>query len=143
MRVLLLSSFLVLSAVIFAQTEQFVNLTQKTKQSYTDRGYVLVDEVSGSAQIEEPMVSELLSLEYNTYYIVLVQVDGCIYCDYDLKFVDENDFLLPVEFDFFVEDNLKQAIYKFTNDVNKKGKFVVFLDSELPYFSNIYIFKKK
>jgi len=143
MKNLLLSFFLILSSLIFGQTDQFKDLLQKTKQSYIDRGYTLVSETGGSIKTSEPLVTEQILLEYNTYYIVLVQVEGCIYCDYEINFVDENDFLLPVDFEFVFEDNLKKAIYKFQNDVNKKGKYVMFLDSDLPYYSNIYVFKKK
>jgi hypothetical protein len=143
MKNFLIILLLSLSVTAFSQTEQFQSLTQKTKQSYLDRGYTLVDESSASIQTGEPLVTPLLSFEYNTYYIVLVQVDGCIYCSYEVNFVDENEFLLTVDFEFIIENNLKQALYKFQNDLNKKGKFVVFLESDLPYYVNIFVFKKK
>ncbi|HNQ67290.1 MAG TPA: hypothetical protein PKN32_02845 [Bacteroidales bacterium] len=142
MKHLLILLLLGISFTAFSQTEQFQSLIQKTKQSYLDRGYKLVDESSASIQTGEPLVTPLLNFEYNTYYIVLIQVDGCIYCSYEVNYVDENDFLLPLDFEFIMENNLKQALYKFQNDVNKKGKFVIFLESDLPYYVNIFVFKK-
>jgi hypothetical protein len=125
-----------------AQTKEFVELTSKTQQSYLDRGYKLVSFVADSVIDVEPLVTPIIDLDFNTYYIVLVQLDGCVYCNYELKFVDADDFLLPVNFEFFTENGIKQAVYKFQNDVNKTGKFVVFADSDLPYFANIFVFKK-
>ena len=125
-----------------AQTKEFLEITAKTQQSYLDRGYKLVSFVSDSVIDVEPLVTPIIDLDYNTYYIVLVQLDGCVYCNYELKFVDSEDFLLPVNFEFLNENGIKQAIYKFQNDINKTGKFVVFADSDLPYFANIFVFKK-
>ncbi|MDD3858767.1 MAG: hypothetical protein PHW83_01095 [Bacteroidales bacterium] len=142
MKNLLILLLISINTAAFSQTEQFISLIQQTKQSYLDRGYSLVDESSASILTGEPLVTPLLNLEYNTYYIVLVQVDGCIYCSYEVNYVDENEFLLPVDFEFIMENNLKQALYKFQNDLNKKGKFVVFLESDLPYYVNIFVFKK-
>lgn len=125
-----------------AQTKEFIELTSKTQQSYLDRGYKLVSFTSDSVIDVEPLVTPIVDLDYNTYYIVLVQLDGCIYCNYELKFVDAEDYLLPVNFEFFNENGIKQAVYKFQNDINKTGKFVVFADSDLPYFANVFVFKK-
>jgi hypothetical protein len=137
-----LAVFFVNSNALKAQTKDFVELTSKTKQSYLDRGYKLVSYTADSVIDVEPLVTPIVDLDYNTYYIVLVQLDGCVYCNYELKFVDAEDFLLPVNFEFFTENGIKQAVYKFQNDVNKTGKFVVFAESDLPYFANIFVFKK-
>ncbi len=128
--------------MVYSQTENFKQLTKKTLQSYSDRGYILVQHTSGEISLSEPLVTPKVDLYYNTYYVVLVQLDGCLYCSYQLFFVDEENNLIPVDYDEFVEDGLKQTIYKFTCDSNKVGKFVVLLDSDLAYHGNIYIFKK-
>lgn len=127
---------------LFSQTKDFVDLTSKTQQSYLDRGYKLVSFTADSLLDIEPLVTPIVELDYNTYYIVLVQLDGCVYCNYELKFVDSDDYLLPISFEFFTENGIKQAVYKFQNDVNKTGKFVVFADSDLPYYANVFVFKK-
>lgn len=140
--------FLVLGFIIFsaykteAQTAAFKELTAKTQQSYLDRGYKLVSYIGDSITDIDPLATSVIDLDYNTYYIVLVQLDGCLYCDYELKFVDSESFLIPVNSEFFNDNGIKQATFKFQNDLNNTGKYVVFLDSELPYFANIFIFKK-
>ncbi len=126
----------------FAQTSKFVETISKTKQSYLDRGYKLVAEKGDSILTAEPLVGPVIDLDYNNYYIVLVQLDGCYYCEYDLQFVDDDDYLLNVDYEFEVKDGLKQGVCKFHNDANKTGKYVVFLESDLPYYANIFIFKK-
>lgn len=125
-----------------AQTTLFKDMTAKTQQSYLDRGYKLVSLTSDSITDVEPLVTPKIDLDYNTYYIVLVQLDGCVYCDYKLNFVDSENFLLPVESEYLTDNGIKQTTFKFQNDVNKTGKYVVFLDSDLPYFANIFVFKK-
>jgi hypothetical protein len=64
-----------------AQTKEFLEITAKTQQSYLDRGYKLVSFVSDSVIDVEPLVTPIIDLDYNTYYIVLVQLDGCVYCN--------------------------------------------------------------
>jgi hypothetical protein len=137
-----LAVFFVNSNALKAQTKDFLELTSKTQQSYIDRGYKLVSFVADSVINVEPIVTPIVDLDYNTYYIVLVQLDGCVYCNYELKFVDSDDYLLPVNFEYFNENGIKQGVYKFQNNENKTGKFVVFAESELPYFANIFVFKK-
>lgn len=134
---------LFISVGAFAQTSEFSKLIDKTKQSYIDRGYTLVAQKGDSIVTGVPLVSPDINLDYKTYYIVLVQLDGCFYCEYDLQFVDDKEYLYELEYEFKVEDGLKQGIYKFNNEDNAKGKYVVFLDSDLPYYANIFIFKKK
>ncbi len=134
---------LLLSVTSFAQTKQFQDLTNKTKQSYLDRGYTLVNFSGDSITTAEPLVTPMIDLDYNTYYIVLVQIDGCVYCNYDINFVDDQEFLFPIEHESITENGLKQGIVKFQNDTNKIGKYVLFLDSDLPYYANIFIFAKK
>lgn len=126
----------------FAQTSEFTKILSKTKQSYLDRGYNLVAERGDSIYTSAPLVSPEINLDYNNYYIVLVQLDGCFYCEYNLQFVDDKEYLLDVDYEFEVKDGLKQGICKFQNDVNKTGKYVVFLESDLPYYANIFVFKK-
>ncbi|PLX09798.1 MAG: hypothetical protein C0596_00505 [Marinilabiliales bacterium] len=125
-----------------AQTSEFAKLIDKTKQSYLDRGYELIAQKSDSIVSGVPLVSPEINLDYKTYYIVLVQLDGCFYCEYDIQFVDDKDYLFELDYEFLVEDGLKQGVYKFNNEQNTTGKYVVFLDSDLPYYANIFIFKK-
>ncbi len=137
--------FLVLLALpfcVFAQSSDFTKNIKKTRQSYIDRGYKPVVELGDSISTENPLVSPIINLDYNTYYIVVVQLDGCFYCEYDLQFVDSEEYLLKLDFEFEVKDGLKQGIYKFNNDKNQTGKYVVFLDSDLPYYANIFVFKR-
>jgi hypothetical protein len=131
-----------ISVGVFAQTKEFTEQLRKTEQSYLDRGYKLVVKHSDSIVEGVPLVSPVIDLDYNTFYIVLVQLDGCKYCEYELQFVDDNDYLLTLDYKFVMENGLKQGLYKFQNESNKTGKYVVFLDSELPYFANIFVFKK-
>ncbi|MDD4150745.1 MAG: hypothetical protein PHE33_12040 [Bacteroidales bacterium] len=126
----------------FTQSSDFVKIINQTKQSYIDRGYKPVAEIGDSISTKLPLVTPLINLDYNTYYIVVVQLDGCYYCEYDLQFVDSEEYLFKVDYEFEVKDGLKQGIYKFTNDENKTGKYVVFLDSDLPYYANIFVFKR-
>ena len=142
MKKLLVLGFVIISFASFSQTVKFVNQLKQTKQSYLDRGYTLVDQISDSIESGNPLVSSNIDFDYNSYYIVLVQLDGCLYCDFDIKYVDDKEFMLPVNFEFSTQNDLKQGLYKFQNDVNKVGKFVVFLDSDLPYYANIFVFKK-
>lgn len=137
-----LAVFFINSNELNAQTKEFMELTSKTQQSYLDRGYKLVSFVADSVIDVEPLVTPVIDFDFNTYYIVLVQLDGCVYCNYELKFVDAEDYLLPVSFEFFTENGIKQGIYKFQNAENRTGKFVVFAESDLPYFANIFVFKK-
>jgi hypothetical protein len=51
--------------------------------------------------------------------------------------------MTELEPEIVVENNLKQAIYRFDNEENSKGKYVVLLNSKLPYYANIFVFKKK
>lgn len=125
-----------------AQSADFTKNIDNTRQSYLDRGYKLVAEKSDSIIIGTPLVTPEIWFDYQTYYIVLVQLDGCFYCEYKLQFVDEENVLHDVDFDYKVVDGLKQGICKFDNKENKKGKYVVFLDSDLPYYANIFIFKR-
>ncbi len=125
-----------------SQTASFKELTQKTLQSYSDRGYSLVSHTQGKISIAEPLVGEEINIDYKTYYIVLAQLDGCLYCSYQLFYVDKENNLIPVNSEILIDNNLKQTIYKFTSDKNTEGKFVVLLDSDLNYFGNLYIFKK-
>lgn len=134
---------LILSFSAFSQTTQFNELTQKTKLSYQDRGYTLINYTCDSMQKNSPLVTPLIDFDYNTYYIIVVMLDGCVYCDFDIKYVDEKEYLLPVNYEFITDSGLKQGVYKYQNDMNKTGKYVVFLDSDLPYFANIFVFKKK
>jgi hypothetical protein len=127
---------------LFSQSDAFKKEIDKTRQSYMDRGYKLVSEKADSIFTGKPLVTPEISLDYQTYYIVLVQLDGCFYCEYKLQYVDDQDFLLDVDFDYEVKDGLKQGVYKFDNKENKNGKYVVFLDSDLPYYANIFVFKK-
>jgi len=131
-----------ISIGVMAQTSEFAKLIDKTKQSYLDRGYELIAQKSDSIVSGVPLVSPEINLDYKTYYIVLVQLDGCFYCEYDLQFVDDKDYLFELDYEFLVEDGLKQGVYKFNNEQNTTGKYVVFLDSDLPYYANIFIFKK-
>jgi len=133
---------LFISLISFSQTEEFLQQTQKTKQSYLDRGYKLVDYTGDTLVIGEPLVTPMLDFDYNTLYIVLVQIDGCVYCNYDLNFVDDREYLFPVEYETITENGTKEGMLKFMNEANKAGKYVLFLDSDLPYFANIFVFKK-
>ena len=128
---------------LFSQTKAFVEITAKTKQSYLDRGYTLVDFKSDSIIDTKPLVSSDIVLNYKTYYIVHVQVDACAYCEYNLYFVDTENVMTELEPEIVVENNLKQAIYRFDNEENSKGKYVVLLNSKLPYYANIFVFKKE
>ncbi len=139
----LLLVFVFYSLSISAQTADFVDFTKKTQQSYLDRGYELVDFKSDSIIDILPLVSSTISFDYKTYYIVLVQLDVCLHCDYKVQYVDENDYLIEIEVEYFMDNNSKQAIYKFTNEEAKQGKFVVLLNSKLAYYANIFVFKKK
>lgn len=144
--IIIISIFIILSLSSFnivAQTVGFVDLTRKTQQSYLDRGYELVDFKSDSIIDVSPLVSSDINFDYKTYYIVLVQLDGCIHCDYNIQYVDERDYLSAIEAEYFIDNNCKQAIYKFTNEEAKQGKFVVLLNSKLAYYANIFVFKKK
>jgi hypothetical protein len=143
MKSLLLIIAFLISITTFSQTKQFQELTQKTKQSYLDRGYTLVNYSGDSVRKNLPLVTPMLDFDYNTYYIVLVQVDGCVYCNYEINYVDDKEYLLPVNYEFVTENGLKQGVFKFQNDANKTGKYVVFLDSDLPYYVNIFVFMKK
>lgn len=143
MKKLLVLIPILFSLVSFSQTKQFQELAQKTTQSYSDRGYTLVNVSGDSIMTSIPMVTQMIDFDYNTYYIVLVQIEGCNYCNYEINFIDDQDFLLPVNYEYITENEIKQGIVKFQNDVNKSGKYVVFLDSDLPYYANIFIFKKK
>ena len=133
---------LVLPFCGFTQSSEFVKNINQTKQSYIDRGYKPVTEIGDSISTMSPLVTPLINLDYNTYYIVVVQLDGCFYCEYDLQFVDSEEYLFKVDYESEVKDGLKQGIYKFTNDENKTGKYVVFLDSDLPYYANVFVFKR-
>ncbi|HQB22568.1 MAG TPA: hypothetical protein PLW23_09320 [Bacteroidales bacterium] len=128
---------------LFSQTKSFIDITAKTKQSYLDRGYKLVNLESDSIFDTKPLVSSDIGLDYKTYYIVHVQVDGCYFCEYKLYFVDAENNMSELNPEIVVKDDLKQAIYKFENAENSKGKYVVLLKSELPYYANIFVFKKK
>ncbi|HOK37556.1 MAG: hypothetical protein WHW07_09540 [Bacteroidales bacterium] len=139
---LVLFLLIITSNAALSQTASFKELTQKTLQSYSDRGYSLVNHTQGKISLAEPLVGQEVNLDYKTYYIVLVQLDGCLYCSYQLYYVDKDNNLIPVNYEVFVDNNLKQLIYKFTSDKNTEGKFVVLLDSDLNYFGNLFVFKK-
>ncbi len=143
MKSLLLIATLLICMTAFSQTKQFQELTQKTKQSYSDRGYTLLNYSGDSVSKNLPLSTPVLDFDYNTYYMVLVQVDGCVYCNYEINYVDDKDYLLPVDYEFVTENGLKQGVYKFKSDANKTGKYVVFLDSDLPYYANIFVFGRK
>ncbi len=142
MKKLVFVFILFLSVGVFAQSSQFDKVIKNTKQSYLDRGYKLVTQKGDSIVTGEPLVSPIIDLDYNNYYIVLVQLDGCFYCEYDLQFVDEKEYLLGLDYEFVVKDGLKQGVYKFHNEENQTGKYVVFLESDLPYYANIFVFRK-
>ncbi|MDD2635814.1 MAG: hypothetical protein PHW82_09980 [Bacteroidales bacterium] len=142
MKKILFLVLLVFPFCVFAQSLEFEKTIQKTKQSYIDRGYKPVVELGDSISTVNPLVTPIINLDYNTYYIVVVQLDGCFYCEYDLQFVDSEEYLFKVDYEFEVKNGIKQGIYKFTNDENKTGKYVVFLDSDLPYYANVFVFKR-
>ncbi|MCK9255850.1 MAG: hypothetical protein GX793_01325 [Bacteroidales bacterium] len=138
-----LFSLLLCNFTLFSQTQDFLDISAKTKQSYLDRGYKLVDYASDSIIDISPLVSSNIDLDFKTYYIVHVQIDACVFCEYDLYFVDNENNMYELNPEFIVENNLKQAVYRFNNNENSSGKYVVILKSELPYFANIFVFKKK
>ncbi len=135
-------SILFISTISSAQSSDFKKVVAKTKQSYIDRGYKLVVHKSDSIISGSPLVTPQINFNYKTYYVVVVQLDGCFYCDYDLQFVDEKDYLFELDTKFEIENNLKQCIYKFENPENITGKYVVFLKSEMYYYANIFVFKR-
>lgn len=126
----------------YSQSADFEELTKKTIQSYSDRGYTLINHTKGKITLAEPIVTPILDFDYKKYYIVLVQLEGCLYCSYQLFFVDTDNNLIPVEYEIVIENNIRQALLKFTCDSNKNGKYVVLLDSDLPYYGNVYVFRK-
>lgn len=130
------------SVSVFSQSKLFEKQVAKTQQSYQDRGYKLVSVVGDSILKGTPLVTSIVDFDYDTYYIVLIMMDGCKYCEYELNYVDKIDVLHPLEYDLEYEDGIKHGLYKVQNDANKTGNFVVLMDSELPYYANVFIFRR-
>lgn len=142
MKKLLFILFVFATSFSFSQTSEFVEIMKNTRQSYEDRGYVFMSQTSDSISTSVPLVTQDIQLVAKSTYLVVIQLDGCMYCEYELYFVDENNNMTPVEYEENIIGNLKESTVRFKNETLTNGKYIILLKSDLPYFANMYIFTK-
>lgn len=139
--ILSIITLLLFSFSTFSQTAEIRNNIKKTKQSYEDRGYVLIYEKSDSLQKLEMLVSDTILFLGNTTYLVVASLGGCYYCEYDMYFIDEENNMTAIEYEKIVRDEQREGLYRFKNTEFASKRILLVLKSDLPYYTSIFVFK--
>ncbi|MBO7134920.1 MAG: hypothetical protein J6W06_12285 [Bacteroidales bacterium] len=128
----------------FAQNVQFDNFLQKIKQNFDDKGYKMQSETIGKISDTLPIVSDTLMLEADTYYNIVAASDNCSYCILKLYFVDSENNMHPLEFEVTenYDERFNYRIYKNRCNQYEVGRYVLMINSELPYDMGLFVYKK-
>jgi hypothetical protein len=84
-------------------------------------------------------------LEAETYYNVVVASDNCSYCVVKLFFVDSENNMTPLDFEVIENDPdgwYNYRVYKNANMKYEFGRYVIMVNSELPYDMGLMVYKK-
>ncbi len=128
-----------------AQNTNFEKYVSKVKQSFEDKGYKLASQTIGKTCDTLPLVSDTLYLEAETYYNVVVASDNCSYCVVKLFFVDSENNMTPLDFEVIENDPdgwYNYRVYKNANMKYEFGRYVIMVNSELPYDMGLMVYKK-
>ena len=128
-----------------AQNTNFEKYVSKVKQSFEDKGYKLASQTIGKTCDTLPLVSDTFYLEAETYYNVVVASDNCSYCVVKLFFVDSENNMTPLDFEVIEKDPdgwYNYRVYKNANMKYEFGRYVIMVNSELPYDMGLMVYKK-
>ncbi|MBO4614016.1 MAG: hypothetical protein J5709_02740 [Bacteroidales bacterium] len=128
-----------------AQNTNFEKYVSKVQQSFEDKGYKLASQTIGKTCDTLPLVSDTLYLEAETYYNVVVASDNCSYCVVKLFFVDSENNMTQLEFEVIENDPegwYNYRVYKNRNTQYGFGRYVIMVNSELPYDMSLLVYKK-